>query len=1134
MAVGDLVIELELDDKQFTVRMKNAGRIVNQFKDQLNQGTRSVRGMEKALGGLLPSFTRLVTIAGLARHAVYNLHMVTSGWINGIIQANAHLERMETLLRGMSKAQTQDGMIAEAAKDMEHLVEMAKTAPFSLNEMANTMVKFKSVGLDPTNGSMRALVDAVANFGGTDQILHRATVAIQQMAGKGVISMEELRQQLGEAVPNAMVLMARSMGMSVGQLVDEISKGRVKAKPALERLFAEFQLTMAGSSQRMMQTWTGMTQRLMVSWQLFLKGIGDTGMFDAWKEVLQELITTMDSSQAKTFAQSLGESLKWLANQVRDLVIAFRENYGAIREWMTVAVNVAKMLGGFLIASAAAKAIGMLTGVVVGLTAGLLKFLSVGKNVALWFVGFKTVSLAAVATGAGFRTVLLGIGRGFLAMLGPVGAVITALSLFGDKIPYVGKALDWLVGKLKDGANWFLNLFNSAENASDRIIASMGEAASKNDIDVLEKKVKTLKDRLKELDDEAANVDLDFAGQLARLDGNIANPTNIYDKDGQVASLKKKREALLREQRETNEELKAERERLHADLERMEEAHGLAVSKDKEDAMQQDLAAQARGLQEMNEQTFQAMRNELTGIEANREAKIISDEEYWQKRGEAIEKGYAPAIENMANQLRELQRDMEIEDDPAALLVMTEAAIELENRIQSLREEMKKTLELQKKPGEESFMSPKGSGASKQNDFQKWFENMKGRAEDQRAELAGLNGEIAKFRYMVEEGKFKGLVSPEQRAEVERLLTSMEEVNTALKEQKKWKQEVEQTSDSLAKREETLEEQMADLRAQMDLGFNPNSNAIRGLEAMRNYFLGLNVTLPETKQKIAELTEALGRMIEKQRQVDSLKEAIKMDDETRQIRTSMLSSRDQIRANFDYEMSLLQRKIDAWRQMYGEQSEIVQSALEKQKATTEKFIHDMRSPLEKWAEDAGRSFEKLEEKVADWADSAADALADFVTTGKLDFKSLANSIVSDITRIIIKEQMSKILIGGGISGGGSDQFFNKMFSSILGGFGFAKGGVMTGGGALPLRKYAMGGIANMPQMALFGEGNTPEAYVPLPDGRAIPVKQSGGQVQRVEMHIHGVTDARSFRESESQIITSVRRRIARSSAVDQI
>lgn len=43
------------------------------------------------------------------------------------------------------------------------------------------------------------------------------------------------------------------------------------------------------------------------------------------------------------------------------------------------------------------------------------------------------------------------------------------------------------------------------------------------------------------------------------------------------------------------------------------------------------------------------------------------------------------------------------------------------------------------------------------------------------------------------------------------------------------------------------------------------------------------------------------------------------------------------------------------------------------------------------------------------------------------------------------------------------------------------------GGLMPLERYASGGITSRPQMAIFGEGAQSEAFVPLPDGRTIPV-----------------------------------------------
>jgi tape measure domain-containing protein len=57
----------------------------------------------------------------------------------------------------------------------------------------------------------------------------------------------------------------------------------------------------------------------------------------------------------------------------------------------------------------------------------------------------------------------------------------------------------------------------------------------------------------------------------------------------------------------------------------------------------------------------------------------------------------------------------------------------------------------------------------------------------------------------------------------------------------------------------------------------------------------------------------------------------------------------------------------------------------------------------------------------------------------------------------------------------------------LPGTGFATGGIMTPQGPVPLRTYARGGIATAPQAAIYGEGSTPEAFIPLPDGRRVPV-----------------------------------------------
>lgn len=101
------------------------------------------------------------------------------------------------------------------------------------------------------------------------------------------------------------------------------------------------------------------------------------------------------------------------------------------------------------------------------------------------------------------------------------------------------------------------------------------------------------------------------------------------------------------------------------------------------------------------------------------------------------------------------------------------------------------------------------------------------------------------------------------------------------------------------------------------------------------------------------------------------------------------------------------------------------------------------------------------------------------------------------------------ILGGMFGGGGGSNPTSTLgINPFAGGF-FANGGVMTPQGSLPLHRYAGGGIAHTPQMALFGEGRGPEAFVPLPDGRSIPVKMAGGEYGKPEIHIHESAGAKA-------------------------
>lgn len=134
--------------------------------------------------------------------------------------------------------------------------------------------------------------------------------------------------------------------------------------------------------------------------------------------------------------------------------------------------------------------------------------------------------------------------------------------------------------------------------------------------------------------------------------------------------------------------------------------------------------------------------------------------------------------------------------------------------------------------------------------------------------------------------------------------------------------------------------------------------------------------------------------------------------------------------------------------------------------------------------DAGKGlFDDLQLAIEGWGKSSADAITQFVMGTQDSFEKMATSIIQDLMRMAIYRTITQPLFGalGGMFGGGGG------YASP-----FADGGIMTSDGPMPLRRYARGGVANSPQLAMFGEGAMPEAYVPLPDGRSIPVTMQGG------------------------------------------
>ena len=149
--------------------------------------------------------------------------------------------------------------------------------------------------------------------------------------------------------------------------------------------------------------------------------------------------------------------------------------------------------------------------------------------------------------------------------------------------------------------------------------------------------------------------------------------------------------------------------------------------------------------------------------------------------------------------------------------------------------------------------------------------------------------------------------------------------------------------------------------------------------------------------------------------------------------------------------------------------------------------------------------ETLRNAYEDLKSESKEFLSGFITDlkdGEGATQALANALDRVSNRLIdmaVENLVESAL--GGLTGRGGNATGSSGGSALLGLFGFAKGGIAANGRPVALPRFANGGVSR--SAAIFGEAG-PEAAVPLPDGRRIPVdlnvpsaKAGGGATQIV-------------------------------------
>ncbi len=324
---------------------------------------------------------------------------------------------------------------------------------------------------------------------------------------------------------------------------------------------------------------------------------------------------------------------------------------------------------------------------------------------------------------------------------------------------------------------------------------------------------------------------------------------------------------------------------------------------------------------------------------------------------------------------------------------------------------------------------------------------------------------------------------------------------------------------------------MTDLEAQ-----KYKISLMQGSEAAKAYAVSLAETISRHKEEQETLKQ--NRMLLEEITVFRDKTMLPLDmmgwgDKAREqmnqvvgIREEYAQKRRQLEENQESESSRIsdeayQARLLALEEAESKKLAILEESFQRQKLLESNWALGATEALNNYAAETANIYASVGNLVGNAFQGMEDALLDFVMTGKLSFKDFANSIIKDMMRIFIQQQITGLFAQGlsGLFGGGVQTLGAPTTSWSFGTFPVAKanGGLITGPGTgtsdsipamLSNGEFVINARATRQNLRLLEAINA---------GRQPVYRANGGIVGNVP----AVPSLQSYREGGNQITVNI-------------
>lgn len=299
--------------------------VLKLVKDGVDNGIQQTQSAIKGLRMQISSFFVAITGGAFA---------ITS-FINRLKEVTRETNRARITLKNVSTD------AREFAESERWLIELGNKYGQSINNLERSFGKFLAasrgagVEIDTVKNIFQGLTQAVSSFGLSASDANLAFLAVEQMMGKGVVSAEELRRQLGERIPTAMTAMARAVGEvngtdgTIKALQKELKAGAINSAEVMD-VFVQKLKELSGTPDvdNLETSYTRLGNRLreiVVDWDITskMKGIVDSviGFLDLLKN---HFLSVVGAIAGASFSGKITKAFNKIVNGKKAQVTALQ------------------------------------------------------------------------------------------------------------------------------------------------------------------------------------------------------------------------------------------------------------------------------------------------------------------------------------------------------------------------------------------------------------------------------------------------------------------------------------------------------------------------------------------------------------------------------------------------------------------------------------------------------------------------------------------------------------------------------------------------------------------------------------------------------------------------------------------